>query len=488
MEYEAVIGLEVHAQIHTHSKMFCACHVVEDTGDIPPNTYVCPVCLALPGALPVVNRRAVEIGMLTGMALHCTINPTNVFARKSYFYPDLPKGYQISQYDLPLASDGYLDIEVDSETRRIRIRRAHLEEDTAKLYHLDDGRVQVDFNRAGAPLLEIVTEPDLHTAEEVRAYATLLRTILVYLGVNTGDMEKGMMRFEANVSVRPRGSTLFGTRVEIKNLNSFRSLTRGVEYEIQRQSALLDSGGVVEQETMGWNESAGYTYPQRSKEHAHDYRYFPEPDIPPLQLDLAWIAAVRAELPELPAERRRRLTTQYGIRAYDAELLAADRALADYFEVAVKMGQELALMPQDVANWMTGELFRLLNEANRPITGCRVTPEHLIALLFLVQKGTISASAAKKVLSEVFVTGEAPNTVVKRLGLAQMSDTDALHVLIAQVLDQNPIQLAQYLEGKESVLGWFVGQVMRVSQGKANPTQTREILQKSLEQRRSSQS
>jgi aspartyl-tRNA(Asn)/glutamyl-tRNA(Gln) amidotransferase subunit B len=316
----------------------------------------------------------------------------------------------------------------------------------------------------------------------------MLRTILVYLGVNTGDMEKGMMRFEANVSVRPRGSTEFGTRVEIKNLNSFRALTRSVEYEIQRQSELLDAGGVVEQETMGWNESAGHTYPQRSKEHAHDYRYFPEPDIPPLQLDPAWIAAVQAELPELPTDRRRRLTTQYGIRPYDAELLSADRALADYFETAVRMGQELALAPQDVANWITGELFRLLNEALIPITTCRVTPEHLVTLLFLIQKGTISASAAKKVLDEVFETGEAPNTVVKHLGLAQMSDADALSALIAQVLDQNPTQLAQYLEGKESVLGWFVGQVMRASQGKANPAQTREMLQKSLEQRRSSQS
>lgn len=485
MDYEAVIGLEVHAQIHTHSKMFCACPVVEDTGDIPPNTYVCPVCLALPGALPVVNRRAVEIGMLTGLALHCALNAVNVFARKSYFYPDLPKGYQISQYDLPLASDGYLDIEVADELRRIRIRRAHLEEDTAKLYHLDDGRVLVDCNRAGAPLLEIVTEPDMRTAEEAHAYATALRTLLIYLGVNTGDMEKGMMRFEANVSVRPRGRAALGRRVEIKNLNSFRALTRSVEYEIQRQSALLEAGGVVAQETLGWNERAGCTYAQRSKEHVHDYRYFPEPDIPPLHLAPAWIAAVRAELPELPAERCRRLIAQYALRPYEAELLTSDRARADYFEAAVKMGAELALSPQDVANWITGELFRLLNETGTPITACRATPEHLVALLFLVQKGAVSASAAKKVLDEVFVTGEAPNTVVKRLGLAQMADGASLRALAAEVVEQNPTQWAQYLAGKTAVVGWFVGQVMRASQGKANPAQAREMLQELLERKRS---
>ncbi len=482
MNYEAVIGLEVHAQIHTRSKMFCSCAVVEDTGDLPPNTYVCPVCLAMPGALPVVNRRAVEVGILTGLALHCTINPTSVFARKSYFYPDLPKGYQISQYDLPLASDGYLDIEVAENVERIGITRAHLEEDTAKLYHLEhDSGVKVDFNRAGVPLLEIVSEPDMHTVEDVRAYATTLHDILVYLGVNSGDMEKGVMRFEANVSVRPQGSQELGTRVEIKNLNSFRALTRSVDYEIQRQIAVLEADEAVMQQTMGWDESAEQTYPQRSKEYAHDYRYFPEPDIPPLDVDAEWVADIKQELPELPLAKRQRLVEAYVIRQYDAQLLISSQAIADYFEQAARMGQDIQIHPQEVANWVTGELFRLLNESNMPIEHAKVTPEHLISLLFLLQKGTISANAAKKVLAEVFQTGDLPNVVVKRLGLSQISDEDALHEIVADVVAANPRQVQQYVDGKTSVLGWFVGQVMRASKGKANPKQARKLLQQTLE-------
>ncbi|MBN2005747.1 MAG: Asp-tRNA(Asn)/Glu-tRNA(Gln) amidotransferase subunit GatB [Anaerolineae bacterium] len=481
MEYEAVIGLEVHAQIHTRSKMFCSCPVVEDTGDVPPNTHVCPVCLALPGALPVVNRRAVEIGILTGLALNCTANPVNVFSRKSYFYPDLPKGYQISQYDLPLAVQGVLEIEVDGEMRRIGITRVHLEEDTAKLYHTiedsaETGAVSVDFNRAGVPLLEIVSEPELHSAAEVQAYATTLRDMLVYLGVNSGDMEKGVMRFEANVSVRPAGERTLGARVEIKNLNSFRALSRSVEYEIKRQSALLESGETVEQETVGWNDGAGCTYSQRSKEEAHDYRYFPEPDIPPLVIEPGWITQIKTLLPELPLEKRQRLMSEYGIRRYDAELLVSRQATAAYFEEAVAMGRDINIEPQDIANWIAGELLRYLNETGCPIESCLVTPEHLVSLLFLLQKGAISSTAAKKVLSEVFKTGEVPNAVVKRLGLAQISDEAALGEMIAQVIAANPAQVQQYRDGKETVLGWLVGQVMRVSNGKANPQQVRELL------------
>jgi len=304
MKYEAVIGLEVHAQIHTRSKMYCACPVVADTGDVPPNTQVCPVCLALPGTLPVVNRRAVELGIMTGLALGCTINPVNVFARKSYFYPDLPKGYQISQYELPLAVNGALEIETEAGVQRIGITRAHLEEDTAKLYHQDDGSALVDFNRAGVPLIEIVSEPDLRTVEAVQAYATTLRDVLIYLGINAGDMEKGEMRFEANVSIRPVGATTLGTRTEIKNLNSFRALALSVAYEIERQKAALTNGETVNQQTLGWDEAAGRTYAQRSKEYAHDYRYFPEPDIPPLEIAPDWIEALGARVPELPQAKK----------------------------------------------------------------------------------------------------------------------------------------------------------------------------------------
>jgi aspartyl-tRNA(Asn)/glutamyl-tRNA(Gln) amidotransferase subunit B len=486
MQYEAVIGLEVHAQIHTQSKMFCSCPVVEDTGDLPPNTHVCPVCLALPGALPVVNRRAIEIGILTGLALNCSVNATNIFARKSYFYPDLPKGYQISQYELPITRDGYLDIESEGQMKRIGITRAHLEEDTAKLYRLDnDSGVKVDLNRAGVPLLEIVSEPDLRSVADVRAYAITLHDILVYLGVNSGDMEKGVMRFEANVSVRLKGTTEYGTRVEIKNLNSFRALTRSTEYEIKRQVALVESGGTVIQQTMGWDEIRGRTYPQRSKEHAHDYRYFPEPDIPPLEIDPAWVEEIRTQLPELPLAKRQRLVQQYGIRPYDAELLVGSQAIADYFEQAAAMGQDVAIAPQEIANWITGELFRLLNEANCPIEKTRATPEHLITLLFLLQKQTINITAAKRVLAEVFKTGDVPNAIVKRLGLAQISTQDALQVIVDEVIENNPTQVGQYVDGKTSVLGWFVGQVMRASRGKANPQKTRELLQAALEEKRS---
>ena len=481
--YEAVIGLEVHAQVHTRSKMYCACPVVADTGDVPPNTQVCPVCLALPGTLPVVNRRAVELGIMTGLALGCTINPVNVFARKSYFYPDLPKGYQISQYELPLSVNGALEIETEAGMQRIGITRAHLEEDTAKLYHQDDGSALVDFNRAGVPLIEIVSEPDMHTIEEVQAYATTLRDVLIYLGVNAGDMEKGEMRFEANVSIRPVGSTKLGTRTEIKNLNSFRALASSVAYEIERQKAVLTNGGTVVQQTLGWDEAAGETYPQRSKEEAHDYRYFPEPDIPPLEIAPDWIEALRAGVPELPLVKKRRLVNEYGIRPYDAALLVSDRRVADYFEAAAGIARAQGVTPQDVANWVGGELFRILNATATPIDACKTTPERLAALLALVQQGTVSVTAAKTSLGAMCETGETPEDVVHRLGLAQISDADALTALIKATLDAHPAQVQQYLDGKTNVLGWLVGQVMRASKGKANPQDTRSLLQQALDQR-----
>ena len=492
MEYEAVIGLEVHAQVHTRTKMFCGCPVVADTGDVPPNTQVCPVCLALPGTLPVVNRRVVELGIMTGIALGCTINPVNVFARKSYFYPDLPKGYQISQYALPLAVDGALEIETESGAQRISITRVHLEEDTAKLYHQDDGSALVDFNRAGVPLIEIVSEPDLRSVEAVQAYATALRDVLIYLGINAGDMEKGEMRFEANVSIRPVGSTTLGTRTEIKNLNSFRALAASVAYEIERQKAVLAHGGAVVQQTLGWDEAVGRTYPQRSKEYAHDYRYFPEPDIPPLEIapdgspELAagWVEALRVDVPELPLAKKRRLMQAYGIRPYDAALLVSDRRVAGYFEAAAGIARVQGVAAQDVANWIGGELFRILNVTGTPIDACKTTPEHLATLLALVQQGTVSVTAAKTALSTMCETGEFPDAVVERLGLAQISGTDALAALVDDVIRANSEPVQQYLEGKTTILGWLVGQVMQVSKGKANPQETRRLLQEALERAR----
>jgi aspartyl-tRNA(Asn)/glutamyl-tRNA(Gln) amidotransferase subunit B len=481
MKYEAVIGLEVHAQVHTHSKMYCDCPVVEDTGDLDPNTYTCPVCLALPGTLPVVNRRAIEYGVMTALALNCTIQPVNVFSRKSYFYPDLPKGYQISQYDLPLSRDGYLEIETGAGVKRIGITRVHLEEDTGKLYHMAGGAL-VDYNRAGVPLLEIVSEPDLRTIEEIKAYATALRDILIYLGVNSGDMEKGVMRFEANVSIRPEGSDALSTRTEIKNLNSFRSLTRGVAYEIERQIEVVESGGTIAQQTLGWDESEEYTYPQRSKEYAHDYRYFPEPDIPPLEISETWIDAVRTEIPELPLVKKRRLIETYDIRPYDANLLVEKRAVADYFEEAARLAQDKDLDPQDVVNWLTGEVFRLMNETRTAIDEVAVTPAQLVAVVELRDQDTINTTAAKQVLEAVFTSGEEPQLVVDRLGLAQISDTDALSAIVANVIAQNTEQVQQYLDGKHAVIGWFIGQVMKATRGKANPQEARRLLQKQLEQ------
>lgn len=484
MPYEAVIGLEVHAQVHSRSKMYCACPVMEDTGDLPPNTYVCPVCLALPGALPVVNRRVVELGIQTALALHCTVASENVFARKSYFYPDLPKGYQISQYELPLATHGYLEIETAEGPRRIRISRVHLEEDTGKLAHTEAGAL-VDFNRAGVPLLEIVSAPDLRAVEEVRAYAMALRAVLVALGVNSGDMEKGALRFEANVSVRPRGATTLGTRTEIKNLNSFRALAHAVEVEVQRQIEVVTGGGVVQQQTLGWDESRGATFVMRSKEHAHDYRYFPEPDLPPLHISEAWIVELQAALPELPAARAQRFVAAYGLRRAEAGLLAGDPATGAYFEAAVAAAAESGVTAQDLANWITGEFFRLLKEQGLPLEQCRVTPAQLARLQQLRKQGTLSSTAAKTVLEAMFQTGETPEAASERLGLRQLSDDEALQALVARVVAAHPAQAAQYLAGKSTVLGWFVGQLMAASQGRANPQKARETLLTHLERQRS---
>jgi len=483
MSYEAIIGLEVHAQVQSRSKMYCACPVVEDTGDLQPNTYVCPVCLALPGSLPVVNRRAVELGVQAALALHCTVAPESVFARKSYFYPDLPKGYQISQYDLPLATDGYLEVQTGAGANRIRITRVHLEEDTGKLIHQQDG-AWVDYNRAGVPLLEIVSAPDLRTVEEVRAYAMTLRADLVALGVNSGDMEKGALRFEANVSVRPVGAAALGTRTEIKNLNSFRALARAVEAEVQRQIATLESGRSIEQQTLGWDEARGATFVMRGKEHAHDYRYFPEPDIPPVQVSAAWIETLRAALPELPAARVQRFITTYGLRVAEAQLLSGESSVAAYFE-AVMAAADGTVAAQDIANWITGEFFRLFKEHHLSMEQCRVTPLQLVRLQQLRQMRALSSTAAKAVLVEMFQTGEAPEVASERLGVLQLSDGVALQNWAERVIAANPTQVAQYLSGKSAVLGWLVGQIMATSQGRANPQQAREALLTALERWRS---
>jgi aspartyl-tRNA(Asn)/glutamyl-tRNA(Gln) amidotransferase subunit B len=482
-QYEPVIGLEVHAQIHTASKMFCSCPVVEDTGDLEPNTYVCPVCTGMPGTLPVINQRAIEIAMMTGLALNCEVPSSTRFARKNYFYPDLPKGYQISQYTPvfpPLTVNGYLDIETQAGTKRIRINRAHIEEDAGKLYHTGDASL-VDLNRAGVPLLEIVSEPDMRSVEEARAYATKLHLLLVYLGVNSGDMEKGMMRFEANVSVRPAGSDVLNPHHEIKNLNSFSAMARAIEYEIEHQIATYDSGGTITQQTMRWDEARGVTYPSRGKEHAQDYRYFPEPDLPILEITPEQVRDLRDQLPELPDAKHARFIADYGLNEYDARVLVADKAVADYYEAAVT---DSNADPKTVANWVTGELFRIVKETESAIDTAPVRPADLAELVDLVEEGTINLSTGKDVLADMFESGKGARQIVEERGLVQISDTAALEDIVTRVLDENPEQAAKYLGGKEQIVGWLIGQVMRATQGKANPQVVRTLITQHLERLR----
>ncbi|WP_448590336.1 Asp-tRNA(Asn)/Glu-tRNA(Gln) amidotransferase subunit GatB [Thermoflexus hugenholtzii] len=485
MEFEPVIGLEIHAELQTRSKMFCPCPVVDST-TAEPNRYVCPVCAGMPGTLPVPNQRAIEWTILTGLALNCEIAEYSLFYRKNYFYPDLPSEYQRSMYDYPLCLNGYLEIDTPEGTKRVRIRRVHIEEDTGKLLHVG-GATLVDFNRAGVPLMEIVTEPDMHSVEEVKAFAIALRTLLRYLRVNSGDMEKGVIRFEANVSVRPKGETRLGTRTEIKNLNSFRALVRAVEYEIRRQIEIVRAGGQVEQETMGWDEARGVTVPQRGKEHAHDYRYFPEPDIPPLAISREWVERIRAMLPELPRARRERFEREYGLTRYEADLLTEDHAVADYFEEAVRHARQgdPPLEPRTLATWITGELFRLMNEAGVEIREVRVPPIALVDLIRMVQRGEINLNTGKMVLREAFETGEAPRRIVEARGLTQIRDVEALRAIVLRILEENPREVESYLRGKEGVLKWFVGQVMRATRGQADPQRVNELVREALEARRS---
>jgi aspartyl-tRNA(Asn)/glutamyl-tRNA(Gln) amidotransferase subunit B len=480
MEYEVVIGLEVHAELATRTKMFCSCQVVDST-QAEPNTTVCPVCAGMPGVLPVVNKQAVEYGMKVGLALGCTINHTSLFDRKNYFYPDLPKGYQISQYEHPLASDGLLVVDTSKGEKAIRIRRAHLEEDTGKLTHVEENGQNyslVDLNRCGVPLLEIVTEPDIRSIEEAKAYATTLRGILRALGVNSGDMEKGVIRFEANISMREAGTDVLNNRVEIKNLNSFRAMERGIAYEIDRQIKIMESGGTVAQETLGWDEANGCTYTQRSKEDAHDYRYFPEPDLPPLVVDPDWVHRVQSTLPELPRARAQRYIAQYGLTTADSALLAADYSVAEYFEKTAAAAN--GVPGKTVAAWILGEVGAYLNRSGESFENLKIKPETLADLLVRMGKGEVNAATAKVVLSTLLEKGGTAGEIIKTQGLQQTSDLDLIASLVAKAIAENPGELESYKAGKETVANWFFGQVMRMAGGKANPQVVREELARQL--------
>ena len=485
LQYEAIIGLEVHAHLATRSKMFCGCNTAVRAASrdkrgrfqaAEPNTHVCPVCTGQPGVLPVINRQAVEYAIMAGLALNCQIAEFTKWDRKNYHYPDLPKGYQISQYDLPLAFDGWLTVEVNGRQKRIRIRRAHLEEDAGKLIHRGKYSL-VDLNRAGVPLLEIVSEPDLRTADETHAFLTQLRTILRYLGVSTADMEKGAMRCEPNISLRPVGAARLGVRTEIKNLNSFRAVRAAIAYEIERQTRVLESGRRVKQVTMGWDEHRHVTLPQRSKEGAEDYRYFPEPDLPPLLVGREWVEEIRARLPELPEAKKARFTAEYGLSAYDAGVLAADKAVANYFEAAVHAYVGDA---KTISNWISGELFRLMKGEWVEIDAIKVAPAGLVELASLVDKGSINSNTAREVLNQMFQTGETAGTIIQRQGLAQISNQAVLEAAVAQVLAANPKQVVQYLGGKETILQWLMGQVMRATRGKGNPHMVKTLLMEQL--------
>ncbi|GAC1318613.1 MAG: Asp-tRNA(Asn)/Glu-tRNA(Gln) amidotransferase subunit GatB [Chloroflexota bacterium] len=469
--YEAVIGLECHVQLATRSKMFCGCP--SDYAGSEPNTHVCPICLGMPGVLPVINRQAVEYTLMTGLALGADIPEATKFDRKNYPYPDLVKGYQISQYDLPLVKGGSVEIAVgDADPRRIRLERVHLEEDTGRLNHSPEGSL-IDFNRAGVPLMEMVTQPDLRTAPEARAYLQKLRAILRTLGVSDADMEKGQLRCDVNVSLRPVGQDTLGTKVEVKNLNSFRAVQHALEYEIERQTAALDRGETIVQETRGWNDERAVTVSQRSKEQAHDYRYFPEPDLPPLFIDRAWLAELTTRLPELPEARRARYMERFGLTAYDAEALSTDVAGARLFEDTVGLGAD----PKKVANWVQNDIARLRTDQE----ATTLDPAHLAALIRLVDDGVIGMSAARQVLPEVCRSGAAPREVVDRLGLVQVSDEGAIEAAARTAIDGNPAAVSDYRAGKASAINFLKGQVMKATRGKANPAVAEAALRRLLD-------
>jgi aspartyl-tRNA(Asn)/glutamyl-tRNA(Gln) amidotransferase subunit B len=477
MDYEVVIGLEVHAQLSTHSKIFCGCST---TFGAPPNTQTCPVCLGLPGVLPVLNRRVVECAIKTALACHGEVVARCRFARKNYFYPDMPKNYQISQYDEPLVSGGYLEIPTPEGMKRIRLVRIHLEEDVGKSIHgenLDDPRASyVDFNRSGVPLMEIVSEPDLSSPEEAKLYLQRLRTIVQYLEVCDGNMEEGSFRCDANISLRARGAREYGTKVEIKNLNSFRHVQRALEYEIVRQTKALNAGQTLLQETRLWDANRSATRSMRSKEFAHDYRYFPEPDLVPLATTRAWIEAVRRTLPELPEARMQRFGAEYGLPEYDAGVLTSSKALADYYEACLKCYPQ----PKVVSNWMMGELLRMLNRDGIEVEESRLTPQYLAELLKLIDDGIISSSMAKSVFEAMYETGKSAPDIVQEKGLRQISDEHALVATIEQVIADNPQEVTEFRAGRDKLLSFFMGQVMKATQGKANPQAVNKLLREKL--------
>ena len=490
MDYETVIGLEVHVQLQTQSKMFCSCRA--DYQAAPANTHVCPVCLGLPGALPVINKKAVEYTIMTGLALGCDIPGLTKFDRKNYPYPDLMKGYQISQYDMPLAMDGHLDITADGQDRSVRVERVHLEEDVSKLQHVNGGSKEahslVDVNRSGVPLMEVVSHPDMRTPEEARSYLTKLHGIIQYLGVSTANAQDGSFRCDANISLRPVGQKEYGTKTEIKNMNSMRAVFMALNHEIERQQKVLDSGDRVVQETRGWSEERNVTYSQRSKEEAHAYRYFPEPDLPPIVVDEAWIEEIRSKIPELASDRLTRLADQFGLSEYDARLLTTSKSTADFFEQTTRLlsvsGEDLERYAKNVSNWILGDLSRLLNLRDLEIQESPVSPEHLRELITLVDDGTVSVSMAKKVLEEVFESGDSPGRVVQEKGYTQISDSSVVKTAVAKAIDANPQAVTDYMGGKETAAKFLVGQVMKITKGQANPDLVNELVVRALEELR----
>jgi aspartyl-tRNA(Asn)/glutamyl-tRNA(Gln) amidotransferase subunit B len=477
-EYEVVIGLEVHTELKTKTKIFCGCST--EFGQ-EPNSHVCPGCLGMPGALPVLNKKVVEYAIKAGLALNCNIQEFSKFDRKHYFYPDLPTSYQISQLDQPICLNGYLEIDGDDGPKRIGINRIHMEEDASKLIHggttiSTSSYSLVDYNRSGSPLLEIVSEPDIRSPKEARDYMEKLKAILEYTEVSDCKMEEGSLRCDANVSIMPKGSTVFGTRVEIKNLNSFRAMERALEYEIQRQIEAVEDGEPLYQETRTWDETKGITLAMRSKEEASDYRYFPDPDLVPVIVSREWVEEVRRGLPELPQARKERLINEYDLPQYDASVITASKGLADYFDECVKLYPEA----KTVSNWLMGDLIRLLNAEEQDIKDCAVTAEMLVEMLNLIDKGTISGKIAKTVFEEMFKTGKRPEKIVEEKGLVQISDESAIDAMVDQVLAANPKSVEDFKAGKEKVIGFLVGQVMKMSKGKANPGMVNDLLKEKL--------
>lgn len=473
--YDIVIGLEVHAQLLTDTKIFCGCSTKAGS---PANTNTCPVCMGMPGILPVLNKKVVDFGIALCLATGCSIARRNIFARKNYFYPDLPKGYQITQYENPLGEHGFLEIETDGAVKRIGITRIHMEEDAGKNIHDEDEPLSyVDFNRSGVPLLEIVSEPDIASTDEAVAYLKELRQVLMYLDICDGNMEDGSFRCDANISVKPAGSSELGIRTELKNMNSFRNVQKALEYEIRRHIEVIESGAKVEQDTMLWNAAENRTYPMRSKEESHDYRYFPEPDLIPVEVDEKWIGRIRSGLPELPAARRERLCRDFGLPAYDADVLTQTKHLADYFEKCTAYLDS----PKEISNWIMTSVLRVLNEKGIAISSFTLTPEMLTDLLALIHKGTISISMAKDVFSEMVETGRTARDIVSSRGLEQVSDEDDLREMVREIIEKSPLEAEKYREGKTQLLGFFVGQLMKATKGKANPKIANKLIKEMLD-------